>query len=107
MSNFKLGKREGDVYCLLDGTQMTKQEWIKAVRQKVEKSGDQAKLEALKKVAYRTHSKAEAEEIALLFYENNMHKNEAWKQLVGYTEETFKGLKEVVGELGEKQIAFF
>lgn len=107
MENLKLGKREGNVYCLLDGTQMTKEEWIRTVKQQVAECGDQEKLEALRKVAYRTHSKAEAEEIALIFYVSDMHKNEAWKQLVGYTEETFKGLKEVVGDLGEKQLAFF
>ena len=107
MRNLRLGKRDGNNYYLLDGTRMTKQEWIKEVKHQVAECGDQAKLEGLKKVAYRSHNAEDAEEVALFLYVSEMQKDGGWAQAVGYTEETFKGLKEVVGELGEKQIAFF
>ena len=106
MKNLKLGKRRGNNYYLLDNTCMSKQEWLRAVKEQVAEVGDQARLEALKKVAYRSHGKEEAEEVALFLYVSEMHKDESWKQSVGYTEETFKGLREVIDDLGQKQLAF-
>lgn len=107
MRNLRLGKRDGNNYYLLDNTCMSKQEWIRAVKEQVVELGEQGALEGLKKVTYRVHGEEEAEEVALLLYVSGMHNDKAWKQSVGYTESTFKGLKEVVDELGEKQLTFF
>lgn len=107
MSNLRLGKREGNNYYLLDNTKISKQEWMQAVKRQIEEGRDQSAYEGLLKVCCMYHGGKNAEETALFMYVAEMHKDEAWKQSVGYTEDTFKGLKEVVDELGEKQLTFF